>query len=237
MKDAERLADQYLRSLALGEVVYEPDGNVPPDFSIDGRIAVEVRRLNQIYIYENKMKEGLEELSIPIWNRFKKNLSSLGPSFHGECWYVCIYFRRPLEKPQEYWPLIESRLQEFRSRHFREQSKLEITQNLSLELFRSGKDHGYFFMLSTSRDEDSGGRVINEIERNLRLCISEKEAKIAPYRSRYREWWLVLADHIDYSMDDEDRQKFRSYVMPRLSHSFTKIIILDPRGQRSVFEA
>jgi hypothetical protein len=31
MDDSERLANHYLHSLNLGDVVYEPDGNIPPD--------------------------------------------------------------------------------------------------------------------------------------------------------------------------------------------------------------
>ena len=88
MDDSERLADQYLRSLCLGGVVYEPDGNVPPDFCIGGKIAVEVRRLNQNYQFPDGSRQGLEQLAIPLWKRFKAYLPSIGPSLNGECWYV-----------------------------------------------------------------------------------------------------------------------------------------------------
>src|SRR5437762_8165393 len=47
MNDSEKSVYVYLTSLGLGTVVFEPDGKVPPDFSVDGRTAVEVRRLNQ----------------------------------------------------------------------------------------------------------------------------------------------------------------------------------------------
>jgi hypothetical protein len=47
LNDDERIAGEYLHRLGMGTVAYEPDGQVPPDFLIDGRIAVEVRRLNQ----------------------------------------------------------------------------------------------------------------------------------------------------------------------------------------------
>ncbi len=48
MNRDERIVEGYLNSLNLGKAVYEPDGKVPPDFLVDGRIAIEVRRLNQI---------------------------------------------------------------------------------------------------------------------------------------------------------------------------------------------
>lgn len=77
---------------------------------------------------------------------------------------------------------------------------------------------------------------MGEVERNLRLCVEEKERKIAPYRNRYSRWWLLLADHIDYSMDEEDREIFRREVMPTIQHSFEKIIFLDPRDHRRAFD-
>ena len=47
MDHSEKVVFQYLKSRGFINIVYEPDGNIPPDFTIDGRIAVEVRRLNE----------------------------------------------------------------------------------------------------------------------------------------------------------------------------------------------
>ena len=77
---------------------------------------------------------------------------------------------------------------------------------------------------------------MSEVERNLRLCIADKERKIARHRGNYAEWWLVLADHIDYGMDENDQAVFRTEVMPRISHTFNKIVLLDPRDHRRAFE-
>jgi len=40
MDASEKIAEKYLNGLAMGAVAYEPDGNIPPDFSVDGRIGV-----------------------------------------------------------------------------------------------------------------------------------------------------------------------------------------------------
>jgi len=45
--------------------VYEPDGNTPPDFLVNGTIAVEVRRLNQNEIIESGHR-GLEVTTFPL---------------------------------------------------------------------------------------------------------------------------------------------------------------------------
>lgn len=88
MRKSERLAQEYLSRLSLGEVIPEPDGNILPDFSIDGRIGVEVRRLNQNYTGGPGRPEGLEVLSISLWQWFRKVLLTLGPSQTDECWYL-----------------------------------------------------------------------------------------------------------------------------------------------------
>jgi len=44
MDEAEMLSEAFLRSRGFKAVVYEPDGNIPPDFLCDTRVAVEVRR-------------------------------------------------------------------------------------------------------------------------------------------------------------------------------------------------
>jgi hypothetical protein len=237
MDESEQLAQQYLSSLNIGPVVFEPDGNVPPDFSIGGKIAVEVRRLNQNFEFPDGTRQGLEQLSIPLWKRFKSFLPSLGPSLNGECWYVGLDYRRPLEQWRTLDPLVRSQLRTFMAQPVRSQTTLRVTPSLSLDLIRSGKDHGSFFVLGASSDDDSGGWVMGEIERNLRLCVAEKERKIEPYRSKYSTWWLVLPDHIDYAMQDEDRSAFRCEVMPRIPHRFDKIVLLDPRDYRRSVEA
>ena len=50
------------------------------------------------------------------------------------------------------------------------------------------------------------------------------------------EWWLVLEDRIDFSMDQSDREFFRTEVVPRISHTFDKIVLLDPRDYRRALE-
>lgn len=237
MDASERLAQMYLESLNLGPVLYEPAGNIPPDFLVAGRIAVEVRRLNQNHETSDGRYEGLEQVWIPLLQRLKKHLPSLGPSRDGECWYVCIDFSRPLDEWRTLRPLLDAALISFMEDSFRRQITIQITPNFAIDVLKSGKDHGSFFMLGASSDNDSGGWVMGEVERNLRLCIKEKERKIAPYREKYRDWWLVLADHVDYSMDPEDRVTFRAEVMPTIEHSFDKIVLIDPRDHLRAFVA
>lgn len=236
MDESEKLVEKYLIALGRGAVVFEPDGNIPPDFSLDGSIGIEVRRLNQNYERPDGSTEGLEELAIPLWQRLQKALPKLGPSIDGESWFVCMDFRRPVGQWKPLQAKIEQALLAFMRSTPRTATTIKIAQNFELDLICAEKDQGSFFLLGASSDDDSGGWVMGEVEKNLRLCILEKGRKIAPYRGNYSEWWLVLSDHIDFGMDVKDREVFRAEVMPSIQHTFDKIILIDPRDHSRVFE-
>lgn len=61
----ELRAKKYLQTLHYTTLEYEPLGNVTPDFVIDGKIAIEVRRLNKNYISDNGLVH-LEDVEIPL---------------------------------------------------------------------------------------------------------------------------------------------------------------------------
>lgn len=236
MDPSERLAKRYLDDLGLGAVVFEPDGNVPPDFSLNNCIGVEVRRLNQNYQRTDGSIEGLEILAVPLRQRLKKFLLTLGPSVGGESWFVSVDFHRPHTRWKQLETKIGKELLAFKQSSTRSSTVLQITQNVKLDLILADKDHNTFFLLGATSDDDSGGWVIEEVAKNLQLCIADKETKIERYRSKYSEWWLVLVDHIDYSMEPEDRDVFRTEVMPGICHSFARIVFIDPRDHRRAFD-
>jgi hypothetical protein len=82
MDASETLAFEFLHSRGVTEIVYEPHGNVPPDFVCAGKTAVEVRRLNQ----HDGYGRGLEQVSLPLAMRFNALLASLGPA-QGASWF------------------------------------------------------------------------------------------------------------------------------------------------------
>ncbi|MET0555249.1 MAG: hypothetical protein ABW221_19560 [Vicinamibacteria bacterium] len=169
MDKTEQVAQQHLRSRGFTDVRYEPDGNVPPDFLVDARIAVEVRRLNQ-HEETTGTPRGLEAVSIPLLHRMRKLLPALGPA-RGESWYVTYTFERPL---------------------------------------------------------------LEQLDRNIRLCVDEKARKVAKVRSRYPEWWLLLVDHVAHGLELEDHEELRRLLS--MSHSWDKILVVNPLHPAQVFE-
>lgn len=234
MDDSESLVDRYLRFRGFNTVIYEPDGNVPPDFLADHRIAVEVRRLNQNFVHDCGERRGLEELSIPLRRKVKTLLPCLGPAIDGETWFVAFDFRRPLESWNSLELKIAAALTRFRTSPVRSRVTLPITDNFEVELFPASRAHATTFVLGAASDDDAGGFVLAEVVRNLQLCSEEKEGKVKRFRAKYPEWWLVLPDHVGYGVDPQDEAAYRDALT--FSHGWDKIVLLDPRDHRRAFE-
>ena len=233
MDRTEQAAADHLAHLGYDNVVYDPDGKVPPDFLLEGSIAVEVRRLNQNEVTEAGAR-GLEESSIPLLMSFKKLLTSLGPPRTGVSWFVHYSFRRPLPPWNQLCPVLTQHLKAFQDTpQHQKPASVTVYNSLTIDFFPASTVHPSFFLLGACHDEDSGGFVLHEIEENLRLCIREKSLKIASYRHKYPRWWLILVDLIGYGLDERDREMFQQRKM---EHGWDKIILLNPLDARSGFE-
>ena len=66
------------------------------------------------------------------------------------------------------------------------------------------------------------------MDENLHHCVLEKSRKIARHRAKYSEWWLIMPDHIGYTLDELERDLFLEQLA--VPHgAFNRIILLDPR--------
>ena len=126
-------------------------------------------------------------------------------------------------------------------RHVQERSGRHISRRLAksgsawiLRLHRASKPHPTFFLLGGSSDRDSGGFVLAEMARNIRVCVQDKAAKVAEVRSRYPEWWLVLVDYIGYGLDSADQDELKALV--ELSAAWDRIVLVNPSNTRQGFE-
>ena len=235
MDSSEKLALEYMRSRGFSDIRYEPDGNIPPDFLCDNRVAVEVRRLNQSHDQGGERK-GLEETEIPLLRNIRDLFGTLGPPTLGQSWYVFYRFGRPLPKWKLLKPLIENEFRNFIRAEVHEPiSKLRVTENFELDIFKSPTLRESFFVLGGYSDEQSGGFVVSEIVENLQQYILEKSRKIAGVRSKYPEWWLVLPDYIGHGLDEFDQSIFRDQTSIDRG-SFDKVILVNPRDSSNGFE-
>ena len=233
MDDSEKKVFKYLRSVGHRDIVYEPDGNVPPDFLVDGRLAIEVRRLNQ-NVQTDDRTQGLEEVGISLRRKIRGLLESLGPPTSDVTWFVSYCFKRPVPSWKKLEPKFRRFLERFRDDGPHKRTKSNLGNGFSIEVFRASITHPTFYLLAGCRDQDSGGWLLAEMERNLNICISEKTTKVARVWKKYPEWWLVLVDYVGPGLDEFDRAMFRDQV--RVDHDWDRVIVIDPANPERSFE-
>ncbi|MGD0023388.1 MAG: hypothetical protein ABSC37_02005 [Xanthobacteraceae bacterium] len=173
MDTSEKHVADFLAGRGYTDIVYEPDGNVPPDFLVDGRIAIEVRRLNQNFDSGPKM-QGLEEVAMPLRRNIKALALSLGPPKSGMSWFVFYSFGRPLES----WKILKSKIRAsligFMNDATNEAKSWKLGRRFELEVFPATKLFRTFYVMGGHVDRESGGWLVPEMQKNLNLCIHRK---------------------------------------------------------------
>ena len=233
MDETETRARKILDHLGLTGVLFEPDGNIPPDFSAGDEIAIEVRRLNQNYV-DSHGYAGLETVSIPIWNRLETLFATYGPSKSDYSWLVSHTFSRPLPR----WNTIKRRIKAVLDEIFQNEDfdggNISVSENLELDFAKAELDGGQYFENAMQSDRDSGGWVLHKFEKNIKLALQEKSIKVKKYRDRYPEWWLLLEDHVMYGLKGRDIELFQSTEIDL--GIFDRLLIYAPTLGSSVWE-
>ena len=203
MKPEECVVNLFLNQTQKGKIVYEPDGNIPPDFSIDERIGVEVRRLNQNFI-KGDAYEDLVELSIPLDRAINEVLRSFDSQYRGKSFLVGFDFERPIESIHETKRILKDYLTRFLEQNVPVPVIENVSDNLIIKIHSRLNNNGETFRPMISMDNDWGGGVIEKYLSNVKLCISDKSTKIEPYKPQYQEWWLALVDLTDLIPSSHD---------------------------------
>ena len=227
MNQDEKLAKNLLEDMGFQSVIYEPDGNTPPDFLVDNRIAVEVRRLNQNSVNKNGNMKGLEEDSIPLTQKIQNLLQSYGSPVTAKSWFICFHFERPLPSWKTLKPEIEKLIKSLKiSQPSQPIFYYKLLKNFEIDILPTSTSHAHMFMIGASSDGDSGGWVMGELEKNLKFIVIEKYKKIEKYKSKYEQWWLVLPNYIHYGMNEHDIEQFNTHI--KFQHDWNKVVVFNP---------
>ena len=200
----EELARQWIEGQTeFTDVRYISDtGDQPPDFVVDNRIAVEVRRLNWM-TDATKPNQSAEELEMPLENTIRKVMEEARPAPGDYDVNVqCDLFRASLPDREvtreqvgravvEYICILNEALQS-EGKPVRWETDLEC----GIVIFfhptstpRAGKfDLGPVCVVPSSLLV-----VANSID-NINRCIVDKTSKIQDKICCYSQWWLVLVD-------------------------------------------
>ena len=246
MKAEEAFAKKYLEGQGYQRIIYEPDGQTSPDFSICSRIAIEVRRLNYNRVIRGEVR-SVEQDAIPLKHSFEHALSSYGPPDTGQSWFVsyeCVgEFPPVLKKGSENWEQmhreLRAALDSFLSGDWNG-CDLDLSCGLRLSIFPASSPHLSKFLIGMTSDSDTGVLLFPELERNIDICIEdksethEKQSKKSNVKfGKYDEWWLLLVDCIGYGFLSRDECKqLLGAIRPRTPWS--RIVVVDWRTGRSL---
>lgn len=224
MDSSEAATRRLLAHMGFTDVVYEPDGNIPPDFLVNGTIAVEVRRLNQNFNDGSDIR-GLEEVTYPLLQKMTRLVESIAET-NGISWFVFFRFSRPVPPWGTIEPQLRGALLEFTARADKRRLVVLSLPNFEVEVAEASNPLETFFRMGGMSDRQAGGWVVSEFITNIEHCASEKLRKTLPYRDRYNTWWLALANFTGMGLDERDQEHLRQHL-PRQA-GWDKILLLDP---------
>lgn len=231
MDDCEIWAKEYLVFCGFNpnDVVFEPDGNVTPDFLVERRIAVEVRRLNKHWEAASGDLVPLEKLERPFLAELNRCLDSYGNPVGGTSWCVFPLIKRP-QLTRNWAKLLRTELGHFaKGEVYGNTGTISIDENLKFRLERRSQPGERTFTLAGIADSDHAGWVGDDLCKNLQICIDEKSAKIATRKPNYSIWWLILVDHIMGGRPG-------SGGPPEIDHDWNKVIVIHPADYNRAYE-
>jgi hypothetical protein len=117
-------------------------------------------------------------------------------------------------------------LLDFLEREEDQPAAYKVLDTLKIHITPASIRHRDVFLLGGYADLNSGGFLISEIYRNLKICIEDKTKKIERYKSKYRVWWLVLIDNVGHGLSKDDVIQLRA-VGP-LQHDWDRVLLVAP---------
>lgn len=198
----ELRAKQWLRNEGHIDILdLSEDNRDPPDFVVEGRIGVEVRRLNRMTGDTNR---GLESVEKPLEGDIKAGLRAAGEPPGGYKVFVdCDLLRADLpareviicEVKHATDQYIEIIREAFQVGHRPPCSPFKLDCGMSIEFVPGEVAAAGSFELNAVEAATSSRLVIPDSIDNINRCIEVKTDKIKNRVHRYPQWWLVLVDH------------------------------------------
>ncbi|RMD62657.1 hypothetical protein D6833_06590, partial [Candidatus Parcubacteria bacterium] len=203
---------------------------VPPDFLIDGRIAVEVRRLNENMRVGSQIK-GLEKDAFGLRRQIERvrkkekyRLKEPGPG-----WWMTYTFKRPIPSARFVARKLGEFFNELVGNPNLQRRTCSIYDSIDLTVFPRHLADPFLFSVAGWSDDDGGGLLAQRLQHNIQFCIDQKTERIQHRGSVYPKWWLVLVDHVAYGFYHFSLDDLRSSLyMPDIWHQIRIVDSQDP---------
>ena len=204
-KCEERRAYQWLKSQGYTDIRdLSMAGQDPPDFVVDGRIGIEVRRLNWM-TDANRKNQGIEEIKNPLERTINEVLKEAGDPPGGYNVSVsCDLLATSLPETKkvtreqvgqsvaDYVCILNKALRSGEA-PMSWQKRLECKLDIHFHPFLA-PDTGEFELVQVEAATHLRGWPILDSTDNINRCIADKTDKIKDIIHCYPEWWLVLVD-------------------------------------------
>ncbi|MCY3628039.1 MAG: hypothetical protein OXG88_10420 [Gammaproteobacteria bacterium] len=189
----------------------------PPDYIVENCIAVEVTRLNQRY---NNIK-GVESVEFPLEDCLKDSINILGPPGNEGCSWVIDVEYDPDNPPTRFKKVVKPKIIEALkplTEAYDEKVKSTLCSKYSddshsttsydhdlclylecgiwLQLVEIQHKPERFILQGIS--DSQGILLVDEMSKRIDEIIHDKSERVKKRNNmeEYREWWLVLVDHI-----------------------------------------
>ena len=211
----------------------------PPDYVVEDRYAVEVRRLNRMETDWEKPLEGWEE---SLKKTIQRKLAEFGPPIEGQVVYVdCDY---PFQPPPPDKKVVEREVgQAIESVKLPKKSRLVLKLECGIRLslhppVPSESATAKYMVNDVSVATADTGWVMSELKEHIPRCIVEKSRKVRR-KDRvdcYFEWWLVLVDYIEYAgkLKESELEEVREAIQFR--DFWKRIVIISPENPKCFYE-
>ena len=234
MNREELLARDYLVSIGRSSIVFEPDGNVTPDFLVDNTVAVEVTRLNEHIEIDGVLKR-LDDDSASITSFISDTLQNFSSDLKNVSFWVNINIKRPFGNRKRAKQSLIKLLRSFEGNEdVLAQRNYHISEGLSVSFtVATHAPQKPVFRLGGISQHDQGGFVPEEMSKNFRNCVERKASSVKPHKLKYKEWWLILVDSVCYGGYSEYIDEFKATFD---KSCFDKVVVLEAIEGKYVFE-
>jgi len=219
----EKIAERFLIDQGYKSIEFEPLGNSkPPDFLINGDIAIEVRRLNKHVNTTDKI-EPIENLEFEFVPKFKNLLRELEQPDLPYSIGVTLQYRRPLKMSKQLLTELKKSIT-VTSQSKRFGVDVKFNDQITYILFKANGRSDQTYKLIIESDLDKGGIIQDARYDALKISIPEKIEKLKNIRNLYSEFWLILIDDIFSRVDESTKWDLQRY--PKIESDFSRIIMI-----------
>ena len=227
MNQEEKITSLYFNNLGHKNLVPFPLGkNEPPDFSLN-KIGIEVRRLNDDYLYKKNRNNNLD---IILYNFTKNMVNEIRDKVIHKSLILTAKYRYSIRKEklkkgkgEIYKKSLNSLLSIINSYDVFE-NELEISDEIRLKISIQ-KSNEPRIICGYPRNIDGAKFMMPTLIHSIEHIIKEKNRKIEHLESDFKENWLVLVDHLNLHFLEKDEEMYiENYNFNKMI--FNKIIIL-----------